>query len=209
VIDFETTGLSPEGDRVIEVSVARFDPGALAPLLVFDSLVNPQQAVQATEVHGITDRMVKNAPTFRELWPALQDALSDCVVAAYNAYFDMRFLAAEAGRAKSQANVPFMCLKSVRTSIRVGKGCSLAEACRLHQIKFSNAHSSAGDAVAAALLVPHYLNAMNGLGVHTFRDLMGRAKHRYTESFVYHPFAAPSRACSHPLLPRTPSGSHR
>ena len=49
VIDFETTGLHPGGDRVVEASVVRLEPGE-EPRLVFDSLVNPGGFVTAALV---------------------------------------------------------------------------------------------------------------------------------------------------------------
>ena len=81
VLDFETTGLSPGADRVIEVSVMRMDPGA-KPQFVLDTLVNPRRSVAATEIHGITDADVADAPTFEEIAPKLIDVLSGSVLAA-------------------------------------------------------------------------------------------------------------------------------
>jgi DNA polymerase III epsilon subunit-like protein len=66
VVDFETTGLTPGFDRVIEVSVVRLDPGKEARL-VLDTLVNPMRPVAATEIHGITDADVAKAPRFHEI----------------------------------------------------------------------------------------------------------------------------------------------
>ncbi|MCX7030142.1 MAG: exonuclease domain-containing protein, partial [Spirochaetes bacterium] len=48
IIDFETTGLAPGPDRVVEVSVVRADPGK-EPVLILDSLVNPDRPMAATE----------------------------------------------------------------------------------------------------------------------------------------------------------------
>ena len=91
VIDFETTGLTPGADRVVEVSVIRVDPGR-EPRLVFDTLVNPHRCVAATEIHGITDADVADAPSFQNIAGELLDSLNGCVVAAYNVYFDIKFL---------------------------------------------------------------------------------------------------------------------
>jgi DNA polymerase-3 subunit epsilon len=60
VFDFETTGLTPGVDRVVEISVARIDPGE-EPRLVLDTLVNPMRRMGATEIHGITDADVIDA----------------------------------------------------------------------------------------------------------------------------------------------------
>ena len=75
VFDFETTGLNPGYDRVVEASVIRIDPGQ-APRLVFDTLVNPRRRVSATEIHGITDADVADAPEFDEITGDFLTAIS-------------------------------------------------------------------------------------------------------------------------------------
>ncbi len=71
VVDTETTGLYPGGDRVIELAVVRIEPNA-EPVLVLDTLLNPGRRVAATEIHGITDADVADAPTFADVAPALE-----------------------------------------------------------------------------------------------------------------------------------------
>lgn len=66
VIDFETTGLTPGYDRVVEVSVVRVDPGE-RPKLVYDTLVNPARPMAATEIHGISDADVARIQGSRTL----------------------------------------------------------------------------------------------------------------------------------------------
>lgn len=63
IVDTETTGLYPGGDRVIEIAVVRSEPGE-DPKLVVDTLINPRRPVSATEIHGITDEDVADAPPF-------------------------------------------------------------------------------------------------------------------------------------------------
>src|SRR5262245_14174544 len=53
VLDFETTGLRPGPDRVVEVAVVRIDPGQ-PPRVVLDTLVNPGRPMACTEIHGIS-----------------------------------------------------------------------------------------------------------------------------------------------------------
>lgn len=98
IIDLETTGLNAGIDRVVEVSVVRVEPGQ-APCLVLDTLVKPDRRMAATEIHGIIDDDVAGAPRFEEVAGDVARALSDCVVGAYNVYFDMKFLEYELCRA--------------------------------------------------------------------------------------------------------------
>src|SRR5438094_2304482 len=83
VLDMETTGLHPGADRVVEISVVRIEPGA-EPALILDTLVNPGRRVSATEIHGISDGDVADAPRFEDIAGELARALSGAVLAAYN-----------------------------------------------------------------------------------------------------------------------------
>jgi DNA polymerase-3 subunit epsilon len=182
VLDFETTGLSPGYDRVVEVSVVRIDPGS-EPRLVFDSLVNPERRMAATEIHGIRDRDVADAPRFDDLAAGLLHALSGCVVAAHNVYFDLRFLRFELDRLGLFQEVPHLCTMYSRPLLGLA-ACSLNEACRIDRIGFTPTHTSRSDSTAAALLWMRYRKAFQERGVLTFRDLtlMGR-KYKFFSSF--------------------------
>jgi DNA polymerase-3 subunit epsilon len=97
-LDFETTGLSPDrGDRAIEVAVVRGRWGE-APRR-WSTLLDPRRAVDATEIHGITDEMVRGQPTFAEAAPTLSRVLKGAVLVAHNARFDVSFLQMEYARA--------------------------------------------------------------------------------------------------------------
>ena len=128
VVDFETTGLAPETDRVIEVSVVRLDPGE-SPRLVFDTLVNPSRPVAATHVHGITDEDLLDAPGFADIADGLCEALAECVFSAYNVYFDMSFLRSELQRVGIDEVPPHFCLMHMRPMLGLGKTCNLAKVC--------------------------------------------------------------------------------
>ena len=66
ILDFETTGLTPGIDRVVEISVYKLDPRKSLQL-TFDTLVNPLRPMAATEIHGITDKNVAKAPKFSDI----------------------------------------------------------------------------------------------------------------------------------------------
>lgn len=200
VFDFETTGRLASYDRVVEVSVVRYEPGERVPRLVLDTLIHPQQPVSATEIHGITNRMVKGAPAFKDVWPAIQEAMSGCVVAAYNASFDMQFLAAETMRFGVEAKMPYVCLMNMRSLIGRER-CKLIEACRAEGVRLEHAHRAAGDAMASAKLLPGYIKSMGHCNIVTFDDLCGAGKHVYMKSFVHSPLPRRS-GCSCTLCPR-------
>lgn len=209
VIDFETTGLSPGYDRAVELSIVRVEPGGRNATLVLDTLINPRRRVAATDIHGITDAMVSGAPEFKDILPAVQSALSGCVVGAYNAYFDMRFLTAEAEQAGASMNLPYFCLMYLRSVIGVGSRCRLDVACQTHGVRLHDAHRSARDAMATAGLIPDYLTAMRTKGMETFGDLWRASSHKYLDSFRHEPIraVAGSRSCG--LWPREKAVTRR
>lgn len=193
VLDFETTGLSPGGDRVIEVSVVRRDPGE-RPRLVFDTLVNPGRRVAATQIHGITDADVAAAPAFGEIAGDLVEALRGCVVSAYNVYFDIRFLSYELGRAGVRHLPPHFCLMYLRPMLGMGERCRLDAACAVHGIALEarSYHTAAADTIASAELLELCLGRIADRGVATFGDLAGlRNSYKFLRSFVQDPLPGP------------------
>lgn len=198
VLDFETTGLSPGLDRVVEVSVVRVEPGS-EPRLVLDTLVNPDRWVAATEIHGITDRDVADAPRFEDVAGDLLRALSGCVVAAHNVYFDLRFLRFELDRLGLFQDVPHLCTMYSRPLLGL-TACKLDEACLTDQIAYTPTHSSRSDSTAAALLWMRYRDAFLDRRICTFRDLtlLGR-RYKFFSSFE----CSTLHSCGHPAETRT------
>lgn len=87
-LDTETTGLDI-GAQIIEVCVVDHDGNVLV-----NNLVRPQGPIpaDAMRIHGITDEMVRAAPTWPEVWPEVEGVLSGRYVGVYNADFDLRML---------------------------------------------------------------------------------------------------------------------
>lgn len=188
VLDFETTGLSAGADRVIEVSVVRIEPGK-EPVLAFDTLVCPNRRVSATDIHGITDEDVFDAPTFVEISGDLVRSMTDCVLAAYNVYFDIKFLTFELEAAGLGAIPPHLCLMYLRPLLGLGKRCSLDDACVAHGIGHASTHVAAADALASAGLWQEYVPALKSRNVVTFGDLADLASYKFIQSFRQAPFS--------------------
>lgn len=182
VVDLETTGLHPAGDRIVEIAIVRIEPGE-APRLVLDSLVNPQRRVSATEIHGITDGDVRDAPTFRDLRDHVYEALRGSVFASYNVYFDARFMGVEMARAGLDGFPPYLCLMYLRSVLDLGGRCTLSDACRAHRIAHVPSHVAAEDAQAAAQLWLAYLTRMTQLRMRTFSDLVEGRSYKFIQSF--------------------------
>jgi len=99
--DLETTGLSPAFHRIVEIGAIRFTPDGTV-LSVLNQLVNPLCRIppQATQVHGITDEMVRGMPTVEEVLPQFLNFItgSSTILLAHNASFDVGFISAALGR---------------------------------------------------------------------------------------------------------------
>ncbi len=173
VLDCETTGLHPGADRIVEIAVVRKDPGQ-ASRLVLDTLVNPHRPVGATEIHGITDDDVRDAPDFVAITGEVTRALGDCVLTAYNIYFDMRFLGDELERAGIRQELPHVCLMYMRPMLGLGSRRPLKDACAEHGIPHDHLHFASADALAGAQLMEIYLCVLQQKGVLTFEQLADR-----------------------------------
>lgn len=96
MLDFETTGLSPDaGARITEVAALRIEGGRIVDRFV--SLINCHVRVPSfiTSLTGITQRMVDNAPCVSEVVPELLRFIGNDTLSAHNASFDEKFLRAE------------------------------------------------------------------------------------------------------------------
>lgn len=93
VFDLETTGVSPQTDRVIEISAIKVRNGKAVD--EFSTLVNPLRSIPygASRVNGITDKMVENAPVFKEALEKFLDFIKDDILVGHNINdFDMKFI---------------------------------------------------------------------------------------------------------------------
>ena len=96
VLDFETTGLSPNmGDRAIEIGAVRIENGDITD--TFQELMYPGMRVSAfiEEYTGISNDMLKKAAPCEEVMDRFADFIGDDNLLAHNASFDKRFLDAE------------------------------------------------------------------------------------------------------------------
>jgi DNA polymerase-3 subunit epsilon len=147
-LDFETTGLSPDrGDRAIEVAVVRGRRGE--PPRRWSTLLDPGRPVNATEIHGITDEMVRGQPTFAAAAPALARMLDGALLVAHNARFDLSFLRMERDRAGIDAlDVPLLDTLALSRRVLALSSHSLAAVCAHLGVGRTRAHRALDDAHA-------------------------------------------------------------
>ncbi|MDX1387495.1 MAG: exonuclease domain-containing protein, partial [bacterium] len=98
IVDLETTGLSPNGDRIIEIGALVVEQGKWVSS--FSTLVNPERPLPPfiTQLTGIHDKQVKKAPTFEEIAEEVFELFRGRLLVAHNARFDHGFLRNELGR---------------------------------------------------------------------------------------------------------------
>jgi DNA polymerase-3 subunit epsilon len=103
IIDTETTGVDHCVARIVEVAIRIVRPGGAS--LAKSWLVNPGVDIPAEviAIHGITDEMIRDAPTFAELADEIRTLVSGCIPTAYNAKYDRSILIAEYLRAQRDA----------------------------------------------------------------------------------------------------------
>lgn len=147
VIDVETTGLKPEGDRVCEVGAIRMVAGQETGR--FHTLVHPGMAMppDAQKTHGISDQMLEGAPAFSAIAQELRKFMSSSVLVAQNAEFDVSFLNAEFARA-GMAKLAMPALDTILLARKARPGLpsyNLDSLARQFQLKFNSRHRSIGD----------------------------------------------------------------
>lgn len=99
-IDLETTGISLSTDRIIEIAIVKISPDGSK--INKRKLLNPEILISeaSTGIHGITNEMVKDAPTFREVANEIKQFLEACDLGGYNSNrFDIPILMEEFLRA--------------------------------------------------------------------------------------------------------------
>jgi DNA polymerase-3 subunit epsilon len=170
MLDFETTGLSPEmGDRITEVAALRIVGGEIRERYV--SLVNCGVRIPSfiTGLTGITQEMVDTAPPSQKVVAELLDFIGGDVLSAHNASFDEKFLKAEGWRiGRPTGHCGLVC--SLKLSRRLFPGLPSYKLGNLSSrlgIAFrGSAHRAEADAEVAAHVLLHaarHLGSNHGL----------------------------------------------
>ena len=178
VFDIETTGLSPVGDRIIELGLIRTDAQG-TPLGYWSTLVNPKMPVRATEIHGIRDKDVSSAPTFEECADEFFQKISGQVLVAHNATFDHSFIQMELARVGWELpKTPLVCTMLESRHFLPGLSRKrLIDCVEALGINQSVKHRALGDASLAAAVFHFYLNGpVNTTRSEQLRNLVYESK---------------------------------
>jgi ATP-dependent DNA helicase DinG len=91
-LDIETTGLDPQKDAILEIGAVRFNGRRVEA--EWESLISPGRSIPSfiTQLTGITNQMVAQAPTLRDVFPDLKYFVGDAPIVGHNVRFDLSFL---------------------------------------------------------------------------------------------------------------------
>ena len=172
-VDFET--MTPDLSSACAIGLVKVKNGVITQK--FYSLINPipdDRLERNTHVHGITDDMVKHAPTIEELWPSIVAFVNNDLLVCHNSSTDM--------------NVFRECMRYCGLhGINTGKyadtfllyGKSLEQCCKEHGILLEKHHDALADAEACAKLYLCYHGAVSSdLAHYSLRDIMANKESR-------------------------------
>ena len=155
VIDFETTGLSPQqGDRAIEIGIALFDGFKVVD--TYQSLMNPGVSIPyfIENLTGISQEMVEQAPTSSVVMLEASEVIGDWPIVAHNASFDRKFYIAELNRLGKSYSNPFLCTMMIgRRLYPLSPNHKLATLATLNKINTEGHHRALADAVMTSKLL--------------------------------------------------------
>ena len=179
VIDFETTGISPDrGDRATEIAIVLLEDGQVVDR--FQSLMNAGVRVNSfiTQLTGISNEMLQAAPSAEQVMRDAARFVAGRPMAAHNAAFDRKFWQAELARCGEDGGHHFACtLLLSRRLYPQASNHKLGTLAALHHLPAAGrAHRALADAeVAAALLLQmqHDLQTRHGCAQPNHALLLG------------------------------------
>jgi len=176
VFDTETTGLDPSGgDEIISIAGVRIVNGRILSGEIFDQYVYPGRTIPpaTTKIHHITDAMVANAPRIDVVLPKFQSFVSDAVLVAHNAAFDMKFLSLKEDNTGIKFINPVLDTVLLAAHLQ-GQNASLTLDALAEQfgieIPPDMRHTALGDTMATAEVFLRLVDLLEASGITTLRQ---------------------------------------
>ena len=165
-IYLETTCVNPLTDHIVKIAIVKILPDGTRS--VKRKLINPEMPIPKTssDIHGITDEMVKDAPTFRQVAHELKQVLDGCDIAGYNSNrFDIPVLMEEFLRAQVEFDMKGRRLVDVQKIFHQMEQRTLSAAYKFYCNKnLDGAHSAEADATATYEILEAQLGRYPTLG---------------------------------------------
>ena len=172
VFDIETTGLSRELDRITEIGAVKLNNMEVVDR--FQSFVNPERPIPAniTELTGITDEMVENAPSEKEVLEKFIAFVGKGVLVAHNADFDTSFIKIACERQGLKFDIRYVdTLKLSRAALPHLKNFKLDTVAREYKLGDFNHHRAIDDAeMLSKIFISMVTVTCKGHPLETFGD---------------------------------------
>jgi len=163
--DLETTGIDVVNDRIVEISYLKIHPDGREDVRTMR--INPTIPIdpKATEIHGISDNDVKDAPKFKEVAQTLANTFEGCDIAGFNSNkFDLPLLAEEFLRSGIDFDLKKRKFIDVQVIFHKMEQRTLSAAYKFYCEKdLENAHSAEADARATYEILEAQLERYNEL----------------------------------------------
>ena len=175
VVDIETTGNGPKGQKITEISIFNFDGNKIID--EFTSLVNPEQKIPhfITNLTGITEAMVRTAPKFYEIAKKVEEFTKDTIFVAHNVNFDYNIIRDEFKSLGFNFKRKKLC--TVRLTRKIIPGLpsySLGNICESEGIKIAARHRAKGDAEATVELFRRLIKRDTNFTINSFLNPRSR-----------------------------------
>ncbi len=173
-LDFETTGTNPDLDQIVEIGAVCFTTSEVTH--EYATFIKPTIPIpqEASNVHGITDADVADAPRVGECMDALLSLMKETVLIAHNIRFDFQFLNAALMHSGKQTlqNVPLVDSLQVARKAVKSSGYSLQVLAEHFGIAVGNAHRALDDAHTCRQVLLRCLENMYILGDLALSDIL-------------------------------------
>ena len=176
--DFETTGLSPENDRIIEIAAIKFEGGEAVDRFV--TLVNPERPIDSfiTDITGISNAMVSGAPVERNIVDDIIDFLEDFPLVAHNISFDINFLnnLCERYDKKIIEHPLYDTLQLARTFMFFHPTHSLGSIAEYYNLSAVGAHRAEADTENTGIIFQHLVHEAASYALEVFSKILAVSK---------------------------------
>lgn len=173
--DLETTGVQLESDRIVQIAATKVSRDLKTVHDRKNVILNPDMPIpaEATEVHGITDEMTKDAPYFKQISKGLYTFMEGCDLAGFNILnFDVPLLGEEFGRCQIEWPAAGTIFIDVYKIFAEKEKRDLAGALKFYKgITHETAHTADGDVDATVDVFIEQLARYEDLGAMTLEQI--------------------------------------
>ncbi len=173
VIDSETTGTDPKMSDLVEVGAVKIKGTKIVDR--WSTFVNPGRPIVGNQIHGITDKDVKGAPSPREAADQLLAFVGDALVVGHNVGFDLGFIEEAKGDGfRFEPGTYLDTLVIARDGYPGAESYKLPDLARFFGVELTQSHRALPDAEATANLLLWFANDLPGR-ISTLRDSIAEA----------------------------------